>query len=353
MICDKCNRVLPDDSEFCQYCGNKIETTSNEFTEEVESPVTPQSTFTPVVTKDTSALNIEGMTPEEALNKFLEIQAEETIKMMEANAQSQPHHAGDVDFGLVPEKPIYTLALMSVDGEKEYLNKLYTINGEKITWNRRGSISVDGINGMIDIYDTFLPSGQPYKTIYINMYGAKESNNPPVGFIMNDVQNKVYAKSKKVKNIKTKFCKHCGSAIDNKTKVCSGCGKKYFKGIRFNKFSLTVLILSLALVVCSALNIYQYANVQILQSEINDLEEDISANQITMAQLRDNISDLYVEKWKNSSKLDFFDEYAALVNSGSSKYHTYDCDDFDISSFWIYNVAAAEDKGYYACPECH
>lgn len=25
MICNKCKRNLPDDSEFCQYCGNKIE----------------------------------------------------------------------------------------------------------------------------------------------------------------------------------------------------------------------------------------------------------------------------------------------------------------------------------------
>jgi hypothetical protein len=35
---------------------------------------------------------------------------------------------------------------------------------------------------MIDIYDTFLPSGELYKTIYINMYGEKESKVVPKGF---------------------------------------------------------------------------------------------------------------------------------------------------------------------------
>ena len=58
--------------------------------------------------------------------------------------------------------------MKSVEGEKEYLDKLYTVNGEKIKYNRRGSTSVNGINGMIDIYETYLLSGQPYKIIYIN-----------------------------------------------------------------------------------------------------------------------------------------------------------------------------------------
>ena len=172
MICTKCNHKLPDDSEFCQYCGNKIETlqekeiVSDELTEtsEMELP------------------DLENATPAEALEAIIKLQAEQTIKNMEKNSQSQPYYAGDADFGLVPEKPIYTLALKSVDGEREYLNRLYTENGVKVKWERQGSTSVEGVSGMIDIYNTYLPTGELYKTIYINMYGAKASQGVPKGF---------------------------------------------------------------------------------------------------------------------------------------------------------------------------
>ena len=69
--------------------------------------------------------------------------------------------------------------------------------------------------------------------------------------------------------------------------------------------------------------------------------------------MEDEISDLQFDNLTDKWALKFYEEYAALVNENSKKYHKYGCDDFDSSSFWIYNINAAEQKGYYACSKCH
>ena len=157
MICNKCGKTLPDDSTFCQFCGSKI-----------EIPTTPAEE-TPSVSK------------EEALAKILAAGVVEGHKAVEANRAAQPQNEADPQFGLVPEKPIYTAG---IDEQERYLQSLRTPTGEPIKWSRRGSMSVNGIHGMIDVYDIYLMSGAEYKTIYINMYGARNSTMAPSGFVL-------------------------------------------------------------------------------------------------------------------------------------------------------------------------
>ena len=164
--CKQCGKVLLGEAMYCAVCGTKVEKT----------PAAPVKDKVPE-----PMLNVEA--GEDPIKKIMEMQAQQTINAMEANRDHQPDNEADPEFGLVPDKPIFTLATEIVQGERNYLNRLQIANGGgKITWKRTGSIGIEGIEGMIDIYDTFTPAGELYKTIYINMYGARASTAAPAGF---------------------------------------------------------------------------------------------------------------------------------------------------------------------------
>ena len=56
MFCRKCGKELPEESEFCQYCGSKIETSTIEFddnkAEVKEEPIT-EEVIIPTVDSET------------------------------------------------------------------------------------------------------------------------------------------------------------------------------------------------------------------------------------------------------------------------------------------------------------
>lgn len=191
MRCNKCGETLPDDSTFCQFCGSKI-----------EIPTAPAEE-TPSISK------------EEALAKILAVGVIEGQKAMEANKESQPHNELDADFGLVPQKPVYTVG---IDEQERYLQSLRTPTGEPIKWSRRGSMSVHGVHGMIDVYDIYLMNGAEYKTIYINMYGARNSTMAPSGFVLMPPASKATAvKTPKQKEPKVRKPK---KPVNKKLVVC-------------------------------------------------------------------------------------------------------------------------------------
>lgn len=183
---------------------------------------------------------------DEVLKAILQDQARTAMQTMEANLQVDPALEECNDFGLVVDNPIYTLATKSVRGEHEYLERLRTLNGEKITWNRVCSTSSEKVKGLIDMYDTYLPSGELYKTVFINMYGAKTSTKAPEGFVMTE-EEKVSQKS-----ISKPLENDTASAIETSSNK---------KGIEEKKKTpkIIVLIVLIAIIASSALYI-DYSN---------------------------------------------------------------------------------------------
>lgn len=149
VICPKCNSELPKDSEFCQYCGSKIAVDS-------EQPKIPETLVTP------ATLDVNVIPPK-----------------TESVTHQSSNRGLDDELGLVPNKPIYT---SGVDQQRHYLRCLHSINGETLKWNHRGSISIEGIQGLVDIYDAYLPSGAEYRTVYLNASGVSCPAYAPRGF---------------------------------------------------------------------------------------------------------------------------------------------------------------------------
>lgn len=91
------------------------------------------------------------------------------------------YHIGEEDYGLVLNKPVYT---SSINGSNHYLSNLRSELGEKLTWDRMGSYVVSDVDGMVDQYEMYLPSGELYRSIYINMYSKTTAKDVPKGFLM-------------------------------------------------------------------------------------------------------------------------------------------------------------------------
>lgn len=153
-------------------------------------------------------------------------------------------------------------------------------------------------------------------------------------------------KNKQISGAK-EYCSRCGSLIDFDTKICTGCGKQYIKGIRITKSLVLIVVLSILLIVSIFINITQLKEITEIDSQRRSFEERID-------NLQSEISDLEYKLYVNQNIVDFIDEYVVFVeDDGTNLYHKFNCHKFIGNNFWVYNIEAAIGWELSPCPYCY
>lgn len=196
----------------------------------------------------------------------------------------------------------------------------------------------------------------------------------------------LFKKRSSKKSTKQRYCKHCGSLIDNATKQCTGCGKQYFRGLRgaTSKSTAGKILLGLVsiLLFCSVgLSCFLEYNLRILKKNNAKLEEknitlseDIKdyksildecveagtlgiittdSNEKNYVILKNDYEEYQLFWMQNHNKIDFFDENIVFVLEGyGNYYYTYDQVEQVTQgknfTYWAYNKEAAIANGYRA-----
>lgn len=185
-----------------------------------------------------------------------------------------------------------------------------------------------------------------------------------------------------------RFCNQCGRELGSSAPGCPACTPPAPKKPAFDAMTtwacVSVMIIALLIVGNIFQGVYAHGLKQdaaalqeetaVLQDRVDELEIEADANkqendlaqenirrlqnqlaakQRTIDDLYDEVFDLRIERLDDAEKREFYDEYVALVDDWSKKYHRYGCDYFHASGFWVYSVKAAELRGYTACERCH
>ena len=109
-------------------------------------------------------------------------------------------------------------------------------------------------------------------------------------------------------------------------------------------------VLSAALITICVLWWYQNqiasSNIEALQEELEDLEVRYDARGEILEDVREDRSEMMEEN-------NFYHWHACIVTESGTVYHEYGCPYLNYDSFWIYNIEAAESRGYEPCSYCN
>ena len=272
-------------------------------------------------------------------DELIDFMAKTMIEQAKGNKNNQPNYEQDEDFGLVPHKPIYTLFMNLIDGEEEYLDSLFTSNGDKINWERTGSISPAGISGVVDIYNTYLPSGEFYKKIYINMYGTEESINAPKGFErIASVKSQIKTTNRFKTDNTSKICHICGKTNPDDSEFCQFCGVKIVAIAHTTPPNIDVvnkhetkngnsdktsnIFNKAVIIICFALSFI----LAFCLIEMNSLKTEISSLNSTVKSYKQKYADAYQESTDYKNKYTKITNFLKSYDAGyaSSNYYASD-----------------------------
>lgn len=175
----------------------------------------------------------------------------------------------------------------------------------------------------------------------------------------------------KANKAKSRFCKHCGSPIDQSTNKCTGCGKQYFRLPSRKGSSLTWKVVTILSVITVCLCIYRISQLETQLSDMQSLateqeskitelnktgetlQKRIAEKSSKVASLTGDINELKRKNEKMEKVYDFCNDHVVVVSDdGTRKYHRIQCIYFDDTYFWAYNLEAAQQKGYQPCSFC-
>lgn|GEM_PF-2933510 len=315
MKCIKCNNLLPDDSDFCQYCGARIKNTAdqnNANDSKEKLPVPPLEAV--LSTQEKAEPIITAIPASELINNPIE------LCFIEEDSESS---------------------------EEAYNNSTET--------KEEKQVDVEVSRG----------SNKKQKTRYCKKCGT-----------MIDPKTKKCPNCNLFK--KKRFCKNCGAEIPAGEKKCPRC-KKEKKSNRIFKVFLggLAIVTIIALGVFCVYQWMEIDDLQSKNSKLNseivslkatnkELDNEVVSLKTTNKNLSNENKDLQKEigtlkiisdgYWDMWYKVRFYEEYVVFVpNNKTKKYHTYGCDDFDEDyegTFWIYSVRSAKADGYKACSKC-
>ena len=113
----------------------------------------------------------------------------------------------DEEYGLVVNKPVFVNGL---NGTKEYLDQLVSLEGVVPEIEREGSIETEGICGPVDLYSLSFDTERKLR-IYICIYGLKNSTVAPRGLKLRDKARAHRWRCDGCNKMRTQTpCEHCG-----------------------------------------------------------------------------------------------------------------------------------------------